>query len=251
MIKISEVYPAELYLATESFASMWTAMARAGGRLLADRPGFLACGPAEPGTPRILLRSGTPGADEVAELTALAAAWRADGGEVVVEDPFSALTPDPALGLTPRQLPVMIRYPKALDRREIPGVTVRRVDAASLATAERVIVEGFPLEPFAPYVPAQAFPPAMLDQQGTGFFLAEIDGVAAGACLTVGNGQTLGVYWMSTLPEHRSRGVGRALMYAVLDLAAGLPVALVAAKPGRPLYESLGFDLITHSTWWA
>jgi predicted N-acetyltransferase YhbS len=44
--------------------------------------------------------------------------------------------------------------------------------------------------------------------------------------------------------------VGRALMHAALRHLGGGPVTLVATVAGVPLYRSLGFRTIGHSTWW-
>jgi ribosomal protein S18 acetylase RimI-like enzyme len=77
------------------------------------------------------------------------------------------------------------------------------------------------------------------------------DGVVAGVCLTVESDDAAGVYWVTTLPEHRSRGVGRALMHAVLNEFPVLPMTLSATEVGRPLYDSLGFSVVTQAAWWS
>jgi ribosomal protein S18 acetylase RimI-like enzyme len=59
-----------------------------------------------------------------------------------------------------------------------------------------------------------------------------------------------GIYWVTTAMAHRSQGVGRQLMHAVLADMTGLPITLTAAKPGRALYDSLDFEVITTATWW-
>ncbi len=81
-------------------------------------------------------------------------------------------------------------------------------------------------------------------------YLVTRDGEIAGACLIVLDGTAGGIYWVTTLPEHRSRGVARQLMHAVLARLADRPVTLTAARAGKPLYDSLGFRTITQSTWW-
>ncbi|WAC67170.1 GNAT family N-acetyltransferase [Agrococcus sp. SL85] len=52
---------------------------------------------------------------------------------------------------------------------------------------------------------------------------------------------------MATLPEHQGRGLGRAILVALLDeirerAEPGAYVTLTADPPGRRLYEPLGFD---------
>jgi ribosomal protein S18 acetylase RimI-like enzyme len=76
------------------------------------------------------------------------------------------------------------------------------------------------------------------------------EGEVAGACLTVEADDAVGVYWVTTLPEHRSRGVGRALMNGVLN-EFSRPATLSATRAGIPLYESLGFTVVTSATWWS
>jgi GNAT superfamily N-acetyltransferase len=113
------------------------------------------------------------------------------------------------------------------------------------------MVNGFPLERFLPYEPAVAFPPSLLDRDGVDFFLLRRNAEPAGACLTVADDKVGGVYWVTTLPSHRSQGVGRALMHAVLNHFADRPVTLTASMAGRPLYDSMGFETVALATWWS
>ena len=71
---------------------------------------------------------------------------------------------------------------------------------------------------------------------------------------------TLGVFEMMTVPAHRRRGVGRALLAAALDAAAArseqpIREACFWATPdGRPLYAAMGFvavDVLDVWTLWA
>ena len=52
---------------------------------------------------------------------------------------------------------------------------------------------------------------------------------------------------MATLPDHQRRGLGRAILTALLEevrasAEPGAFVTLTADPPGRRLYESLGFE---------
>ncbi|SCG68001.1 Acetyltransferase (GNAT) domain-containing protein [Micromonospora echinaurantiaca] len=236
---------AELGLATGNAAALWTALAETRRHPVTRRPGFLAVHGDDRAGLRVLLRTPEPAADDLAEIAALVRERSA--GPVTVEDPFGGadLT---GSGLTPRNLPVMIRPPAPVPA---PSLRVTPVDDPErLATVERVVVSGFPLSRLQPYRPGEAFPVALLDRPGVRFLLAEVDGVPAGACLTV-RAEVAGLYWMTTLPEHRSRGVGRALLHAVLAELAGSPVTLTASRAGRPLYDSLGFRPVGRATWWS
>ncbi|WP_371786264.1 GNAT family N-acetyltransferase [Streptosporangium subroseum] len=239
-----------LHLATRNAAALWTALAETRGHGLLRRPGFVGVNGNERGGLRILLLSPEPDADDLAELTELAR--RRPVGQVVVEDPFSSVDMSD-LGLAPRRLPVMIRHPApAPDPASTPStVRVDRVELGDqLETVERIVVDGFPLPGFQPYHPGEAVPRGLLERQGIDLFLATRDGAHAGACITVTDAEVSGIYWVTTLPEHRSRGIGRALMHAVLENLRG-PITLTSATAGKPLYDSLGFDTVTRATWWA
>ncbi|MEU7892389.1 GNAT family N-acetyltransferase [Nonomuraea sp. NPDC049152] len=239
---------ADLRLATTNAAALWKALGDVRGCDVVQRPGFVGVGGDERAGLRIVLQSPAPGEDDVAELTELAGGWTR--GPVLVEDSYGVVDMS-AIGLEPRHLPVMIRRPgEALPPAALEVVRVETED--QLATAERIVIQGFPLSRFQPHHPRQAFPAALLGHDGVELFLVEKDGEPAGACVTVADGTVGGLYWVTTLPQFRSRGIGRSLMHAVLGgLLKDLPVTLTSAKAGKPLYDSLGFTTITQSTWWS
>ena len=224
--------------ASDNAVAMWTALARARGDEVLEHP---ACTVVDGRRYRIMLRTATPDATAVHELTGLAEARRADGRTVVVEDPFQVLDLS-EIGMTAGQLPVMAREPGPVVAPD--GVT-RISTPAELEEAEDLIVHGFPLEEYQPYRAGSVFPAELLGQD-TAFFRKDIQG----ACLTMAHGGVGGVYWVTTLPEHRSQGVGRALMHAVLRHFGDLPVTLTASRSGRPLYEKLGFATLGDANWW-
>lgn len=228
-----------LHLAVRNAEALTTALARTRGHELVTRPGFLAM--AGPTLTRVLVRRPDPAADDLGELRLLVK--RAEA-RVVVEDSFGTVD-GAALGLTARHMPVMVREPGPLPA---PAVEVARVrTAADLAVAERVVVDGFPVTGFPP---GRALPAGLLDTDGFHLHLARRAGEPAGACLTVVAGGVGGMYWVTTLPAHRSRGVGRALMHAVLT-EFPVPMTLTATTAGRPLYDSLGFSAVALATWWS
>ncbi|UWZ34063.1 GNAT family N-acetyltransferase [Dactylosporangium roseum] len=234
-----------LTLATDNAAAFWTAVGEARGDALTRRPGFLAVsGDARAGL-RVLTLRADPSGGDLSELIALVR--QGTGRRVMVEDAYGSVDMSP-LGLAARQLPIMIRHPGA--PLPAPSVPVTRVTSADdLRTAERIVVDGFALEHFQPYRPGVVFPPALLDR--VELFLAAIDGEPAGACLVNPDAAAVGIYWVTTMPEFRSRGVGRAIMHEVLTRFDSRPVTLTATRSGRRLYESLGFDRIAAATWWA
>ncbi|KOX14475.1 hypothetical protein ADK67_42615 [Saccharothrix sp. NRRL B-16348] len=230
---------ASLHLAVRNATVLTTALARTRGHDLISRTAFLAM--SGPTLLRVLAVRPDPDPDDFAELELLVK--RAEA-RVVVEDSFGTID-GAALGLTARHLPVMIRPYEPVPP---PALEVRGVRTADeWAVAEQVVVDGFPLPGFPT---GNALPVALKDREGFRMHTAWRDGVVAGACLTVEADDAVGVYWVTTLPEHRSHGVGRALMNAVID-EFPVPMTLTAAKPGRPLYESLGFSVVTQATWWS
>ena len=123
-------------------------------------------------------------------------------------------------------------------------------DPGTLARAERVIVDGFPQRALQPYRPGRSLPPLVLAVPGWRTWLAYRDGEPAAACCTYDDGATVGVYWLATLPRHRSRGLGRAIMFAALGAAPGRPAVLVATAVGEPLYAALGFQVVSEAAWY-
>ncbi|WP_309110586.1 GNAT family N-acetyltransferase [Saccharothrix sp.] len=237
---MTSVVPAALALATHNSDVLLTVLAETRGHELIRRPGFSAM--RGPGLLRVLVVDPEPGADDVAEVGELVAA--AGARRVTIEDSFGVLDCAP-WGLEARELPVMARQPGPV---AAPSLEVARVETADrVAVFERVVLDGFPLPGFAP---GEAFTPALLDRPDARMHLVTREGSVAGACLSILDANATGLYWVTTLPEHRSRGVGRALLCAALD-GTDVPVTLTATKAGRPLYDSFGFDVVTNANWWS
>jgi GNAT superfamily N-acetyltransferase len=235
----------DLQLAVDNATAFWTALGETRGHQVLLRPGFLGVRGSERSGMRLLVRSAEISADDMAELTELARS----GGRVVVEDAYGVVDMTDA-GMTMRQLPVMIRRPG--EAMPAPKLDVVRVESREqLELAEYIVVHGFTLDHLQPYQAGEAFPKGLLDRDDVELYTISREGTPAGACFTVLTGETAGIYWVTTLPEHRSRGVGRELMHAVLADLKDLPVTLTAAKAGKPLYDSLGFQAITQSSWWS
>ena len=183
----------------------------------------------------------------VAEIARLAEAW--PGGAITVEDPFSTLDLT-GIGLRPSVQPVMLREPGPIeDAGRVPAA--RMISEDEVGAVERTIVEAFPMRRFEPYQQGECLPFSLAGREGVAFHLARRDGAAAGACATYFDGTVGGIYWVGTLPEHRSQGVGRAIMTAALrEIGPDVPATLTATAAGKPLYEALGFRTVSESTWW-
>ena len=234
------------HLAVRNAAGLWTALGESRGHDVLRRTGFLAVGGHGRSHLRILVLGPDPAPDDLAEITDLVRRRPATG--VVVEDAFGTLDLS-ALGLTARRLPVMIRRSGApLPPSTLEVTRVERDDQLELA--ERVVVQDFPLAEFQPHRPGEVFPAAMLRRDDVVLHLVAREGEPAGACLVVLADGCCGLYWVTTVERHRSRGVGRQLMHAVLADLPELPITLTAARAGKPLYDSLGFAPVVEANWW-
>lgn len=95
---------------------------------------------------------------------------------------------------------------------------------------------------------------ARLDKDG--FFRATDDGQVVGvcACAAYPGGGLAWIGGMNVPPEHRRRGIARALLQACLDHAQTRHahiIGLDATDMGRPLYLSEGFVDVGRTTRWA
>lgn len=220
-----------LALAAGNAAAFWTAIGTARGYRLTRRTGLLAIDGDDRFGRRVIVLSPTVSDADVKALE-----------PTRIEDVYGVL---PADRLVPTTMPVMIRRPAPIAP---PAQSVALVATEDdLAQAERIIVDGFPLRDYQPYHRGEVLPPSLLDDVRVSVFLAG----AAGAALAIVDPAAVGIYWVTTMPEHRSRGVGRALMHAALARFPDRPMTLTASRAGLALYESLGFEFVTDSVWWS
>ncbi|MFE7189770.1 GNAT family N-acetyltransferase [Kitasatospora sp. NPDC057541] len=232
-------------LQARNSAAFWTATGVSRGHEVIRRRGFLAVHGDERAGGRILIQEPDLDPGEVAEVGELV---RRAAGPVIVEDPFSS-TDLSHLALRTWQMPIMLRPPGPVDAPALEVTRVRRPE--DLGAAERIVIEGFELTAFEPYRPGELFPARLIEQPGVDVFVASVDGVTAGAGVSVVADGIAGHYWIATSSAFRSRGVGRAVMLGALAHLTNLPATLTASKLGRPLYESLGYTVASPSTWWA
>jgi GNAT superfamily N-acetyltransferase len=238
---------AELY--ASNAVAMWAGLAPASRLAPGAPPGVAVIGlPAQRTTRIILRRPGAAGTGQVGALLAAAG----QHGRVVVEDSFGDLMLPLADELRAERYPLMLRAagPPAPQRNGAGARVVPVAGRDELARAERVIVDGFPRPALQPFLPGRMLPVEVLAVPGWQAWLAYHGGEPAAACCTYDDGATLGVYWLATLPEHRSLGLGRAVMAAALGACPGRPAVLVATPAGEPLYSSLGFAAVAEATWY-
>ncbi|MFV2195686.1 GNAT family N-acetyltransferase [Nocardiopsis sp. LOL_012] len=191
-----------------------------------------------------LLQGGTPPLTWISvweptrELTGKAREALSDPGSLTVEDPFGLLE----LSGTRRTTRPIMRRPAAIPLPEAEASRkVRELAAAELPLAERVIVDGFPMPALQPYSPSRLLPTDLLDRRGWRAWAIRRLGACVSTALTFDDDNTVCVYWMATLPEHRSLGLARQILSALVRGHEGRDIVLVATEDGQPLYESLGF----------
>ncbi|WP_395296618.1 GNAT family N-acetyltransferase [Kitasatospora hibisci] len=232
-------------LQARNSAAFWTATGVSRGHEVIRRRGFVAVDGDKRAGQRILIQEPDLDPGEVAEVGELV---RRAAGPVIVEDPFSS-TDLGHLAMRTWQMPIMLRLPGSVDAPALDVTRARRPE--DLRAAEQVVIEGFELDGFEPYRPGELFPATLVEHPCVDVFIASIDGVPAGAGVSVLADGVGSHYWIATSSAFRSRGVGRAVMLGALAHLADLPATLTASKLGRPLYESLGYTVASPSTWWA
>jgi ribosomal protein S18 acetylase RimI-like enzyme len=96
----------------------------------------------------------------------------------------------------------------------------------------------------------RALPKAAFAVEGNDLWFAEEGGKAVGCGIFIRTDDHVGIYSMSTLPEHQRRGVGRAILDAAISHYQREGVerfTLGATETGYPLYERLGFEIVTRA----
>ncbi|MFB7618841.1 GNAT family N-acetyltransferase [Kitasatospora sp. NPDC056181] len=251
--------------ANDNAAAFWLAQARTHGwqQLITPRFTAVRCARTPDDAHRIVItRPYGDSADLEDELAALVREWSTL--RLTLEDPYGGLDMTRHGCGHGRAMAVMVREPGPLEApltgslprsgdRDGGPLTVDEVlDADEFAEVERAVVEGFPITERQPWTRGGMLPGDLLREPGFRAWLGRIGGVPAGASLTYDDGRSTGVYWVATLPDHRSRGVARAVLETALAGARhDLPATLVATQLGEPLYRKLGFIERGRTHWWS
>ena len=100
---------------------------------------------------------------------------------------------------------------------------------------------------------ARSMDPAITETAGLETYVAW-DGTEPMSAVTITpHGATAGIWTMATPPEKQGKGMGRALLTGVIDRFRGRGVDrfyLIATEAGRPLYTSLGFEVVADLSAW-
>ncbi|GAA0695982.1 hypothetical protein GCM10010193_58330 [Kitasatospora atroaurantiaca] len=243
--------------ANDNAAAFWLGQARVHGWEHIRSAGYTAvrCARDAADAHRVVITRPYGEAGElVAELTELFRTWGTV--QLCLEDPYGGLDLARFGREASLQMAVMAREPEdasglGISDRTAAGLTVDEVrDDEDLAAVERAVVEGFPVAARQPWVRGELLPPGLLTLPGYRAWLGRVDGRPAGGCMTYDDGETVGVYWVATLPEHRSQGIARAAVAEALAAHPGRVTTLVATLLGEPLYRRLGFTEQGVTRWW-
>ena len=80
------------------------------------------------------------------------------------------------------------------------------------------------------------------DNENFSLYIAELEGVDAGAFLTTNEPDLTGVYYFATVPCFRRKGVAAAMMNEIRKLSQGRKIVLQATPSGVPFYSAFGFE---------
>lgn len=233
-------------------AAMWEALAKGHGALLVGTEAVRVVAPSPYHALRAIVLD--PYLDREATIAAIVQTVLEDSGVArrVVEDASGVLDLAP-YGLAERfRLTVMAREPGPVPAPDAgPDVRVIAVaDQRSLVEAEQILMTVFPPPAPPAYLRGRIQPVRVLELPGWQVWLGYREGVPAGAAYTYHDGAGVGVYQVSTLPEHRGHGIGRTLMDAILHAYPDDVVTLSATGQGRRLYDALGFQVCSEAIWW-
>ena len=85
------------------------------------------------------------------------------------------------------------------------------------------------------------------------WYVARLDGRPAAAAMVLCSHGVAGVYWVSTIPDARRRGLAELVTRAVgnAGFAAGMRVAaLQASQMGFPVYQRMGYETVAWTRWY-
>lgn len=141
------------------------------------------------------------------------------------------------------QMPLMERRAAPVGPR--PDFVVRKADPSEMPKGNRLAAAAFSLNENECN---QALPAEALSAEGVELWIAEQEGEPLGCGIFVRNGDHVGVYMMSTPPEHQRKGVGAAVLATAMahhQSTGATRFTLGATEKGYPLYERVGFEVVT------
>lgn len=141
------------------------------------------------------------------------------------------------------QMPLMER--RAAGVKPTSDFVIRLADPHETEAAMHLTAAAFSLSEAACVA---AMPGKAIAEEGNDLWFAEDGGELLGCGLFIRTEDHVGVYTMSTPPNHQRRGVGRAILDEAMAhyQARGVErFTLGATEKGYPLYERVGFKVMT------
>lgn len=199
----------------------------------------------------------TLGSDPDAEgflIWSVARAKERDRPLTAIMSPHVALRLAPVatrLGLTAvRAAPLMVLRPDVSVQPGRPTKIVRALGPELVGMAGDLIAAAFD-EPRD--VIARCIEASITETSGVETYIAWGDDEPMCTVTVTPTGDTAGITLMATPPQHQRKGIGRALLSQVIDDYRRRGVErfhLGATEAGRPLYTSLGFELVADLPVW-
>ncbi|WP_328521635.1 hypothetical protein [Kribbella sp. NBC_00359] len=145
--------------------------------------------------------------------------------------------------------PLMVHLPAIPTTPPATDLEIRQVtDAAGLADAERVLVEGYPLPELQPFQPGAVYDVSFLE--GSAVWVG-YDGDVPLATSTAHHAAGLTVVEnVAVMPAARGRGAGAAITWAATTHHPDHPAALIASDNGQPVYQRLNYLRLERWTVW-
>ena len=145
----------------------------------------------------------------------------------------------------------MFRPAAPLAEAPVDGLELRRVNDADAARDwESALVRGYPLAELDPNN-AGLLPARALEAPRWQHWVGYLDGAPVATASAVVNDHHVDVEFISTLPEVRGRGIGRAATVVATLAASDRPAMLISSDDGRAVYERLGYLPLLRFTLWA
>lgn len=240
-------------LSAANLAAFWEQMARPLGRRVQHWPDAWAVDPGSanpfPNSATLVHPLGEAGAADLAgRLTGFYGA--AAGGSWLL---WSAW-PTPDLSAWGFHLvghpPLMVRPPGGESPPAPPELRIVEVDdAATLADAEQVVIEGYPVPELQPFRPGALWDTRMLGGP-LHSWVGYVDDRAVTTGMAYVDEHVIGVYVIATREQTRGRGYGAAITARCMAVDPLKPAVLQASDLGQPVYRRLGFvDMAPYTLW--
>lgn len=100
---------------------------------------------------------------------------------------------------------------------------------------------------FAPHLAESFVPSGIAEHPTAGLVLGRIDGEVVTTAQWVLTGDAVGIYAVSTVPEHRGRGLGAAITWAAVaegKRRGATWSVLQASNMGLGVYERMGYEVV-------